>query len=38
MTDGEVWYLLLVGIGTMVFFCALVYGSTVASGGPRHDE
>lgn len=38
MTDGEVLYLALVSISAVAFMCVLAYGTTVASGGPRHDE
>lgn len=35
MTDGELMYLALCGIGAVVFLLALGYATTVASGGPQ---
>jgi len=38
MTDGEILYLVLVSVGALALMLALAYGTTVASGGPRHDD
>ena len=35
MTNGEIWYLALVGAAALAFILALAYASTVSGKGPK---
>jgi hypothetical protein len=35
MTEGEIWYLTLVSVAAGAFILALIYGTSVASRGPK---